>query len=254
MNERPKNEPGVRAVDEVGTGVFDGVAVPAGRYSARGVPRARYAPVIGLLAVGLGIGYSVLGVWDRLVDDASTYSCPPDCGSPPNALPLATLPRFEAPGGEFSVAHPEPGPDYAVTTGADGVRATRLTGDGGVLRLFSQPAQGRVAREVVNQLLNKQYPGATVAYELPNAMVGYQIGYGVVADFRAPGLPGRFDLRVIVLASVKNDLALIAAAEGPFRRFTPDFGPGPPSAANLEIAMDMGPYIESFSWKGDPPR
>ena len=55
-------------------------------------------------------------------------------------------------------------------------------------------------------------------------------------------------------AAVKDDLALIAVAEGPFRRFTPDFGPGPPSGANLEIAMDMAKYVESFSWKGDPVR
>ena len=56
------------------------------------------------------------------------------------------------------------------------------------------------------------------------------------------------------MAAVKDDLALIAVAEGPFRRFTPDFGPGPPSGANLEIAMDMAKYVESFSWKGDPVR
>ena len=40
--------------------------------------------------------------------------------------------------------------------------------------------------------------------------------------------------------------------DGPFRRFSQDFGPGPPSAANLEVAMDMGRYVESFRWKGDP--
>ena len=85
-------------------------------------------------------------------------------------------------------------------------------------------------------------------------MVGYQVGTGVVANFQAPGLANKFGLRVLVMAAVKNDLALIAVAEGPFRRFSPDFGPGPPSAANLEIAMDMGKYVESFSWKGDPPR
>ena len=65
---------------------------------------------------------------------------------------------------------------------------------------------------------------------------------------------GRYRLRVIIMAAVKDDLALIAVAEGPFRRFTPDFGPGPPSGANLEIAMDMAKYVESFSWKGDPVR
>ena len=46
----------------------------------------------------------------------------------------------------------------------------------------------------------------------------------------------------------------VAAAVGPYHEFGPDFGPGPPSGANLEIAQDMGKYVNSFSWRGDPPR
>ncbi len=233
---------------------FDSVAVLPGRYTARGAPQARFRSTLGLLALGLATAMLVLGVWDKLVADASTYNCPPDCGRPPNSFPVANLPRFVAPDGSFSVAYPPPDQPFEVTTGQDGVTARYLAGDGGVLRLFSQPAGGRVARRVVNDVLAKQFPNATVAYELPNSMVGYQLGYGVVANFQKPGLSARFDLRVIVMAAVKNDLALIAVAEGPFRRFSADFGPGPPSSANLELAMRMAKYAESFSWKGDPPR
>mgnify|MGYP007086240675 CR=1 FL=1 len=233
---------------------FDSVAVPPGRYTARGAPRARYFATLGLLLLGLGTAMVVLLVWDGLVTDAATYNCPPDCGRPPNAVPVANLPRFVAPGGEFSVAYPPPGGNYEVTTGADGVTAKFTGGVGGRLRLFSEPARGRVARRVVSDILAGQYPNASVAYELPNSMVGYQLGYGVVADFQKPGLSTRFGQRVVVMAAVKNDLALVAVADGPFRRFTPDFGPGPPSSANLEVAMDMSKFVESFSWKGDPPR
>lgn len=233
---------------------FDGVAVANRRYTARGAPRARYGLVLGLLALGLGVGYGVIGVWDALVADAGVYRCPPDCGRPPNAVPVANLPRFEAADGQFSVAYPPPGSPYEVSAQPNGVTARLTSGDGGVLRLFGEPAGGRVAQQVVNQYLAKQYPGASVAYELPNAMVGYQVGYGVVANFQASGSSIRSDVRLIVMAAVKNDLALIAVAEGPFRRFTEDFGPGPPSSANLEIALDMNRYVESFSWKGDPPR
>ena len=56
------------------------------------------------------------------------------------------------------------------------------------------------------------------------------------------------------MVAVKNDLALVASAVGPFHAFGPDFGPGPPSGANLEIAEDMGKYVNSFSWRGDPAR
>lgn len=232
--------------------VFAGVAVPAARYSAQRPGRARSVLVLGLLALGLGVGYLVIGVWDVLVRDASVYRCPPECGRPPNAVPVATLPRYDAPSGAFSVSHPAPGGSYEVITTDNGV--TARSADGGVLRLFSEPAQGRVARQVVTALMAREFPGAEFAYELPNTAVGYQVGYGVVANFAQPGLAALRESRLIVMAAVKNDLALIAVAEGPFRRFTPEFGPGLPSAANLEIAIDMGKYVESFSWKGDPPR
>lgn len=240
--------------DDEAVATFEGVAVPPGRYRARGAPRARYRLTWGLFVLGMTTALAVLGVWDKLVADAGTYHCPPDCGRPPNAAPLANLPRYVAPDGSFSVAYPPPGTAYEVTTGAGGVTARYMAGDGGVLRLFSEPARGRVARRVVSDVIAGQFPNATVDYELPNALLGYQLGYGVVANFQRRGLSSRLDLRTVIIAAVKDDLALIAVAEGPFRRFSQDFGPGPPSSANVEIAIDMGQYVESFHWKGDPPR
>ena len=242
------------AAEVPGAGPFEGVAVPPGRYAARGAARPRYVATLGLMALGLGIAILTLSLWGSLVARESVYVCPPDCGRPPTAVPVASLPRFVASGGQFSVSYPEPGAAYDVTTEADAVNARMTVGDGGLLRLFSEPALGRDARRVVEQLMAKRFPNAVIAYELPNAAVGYQPGYGVVADFRQPGMSNRSDLRVVVVAAVKNDLALVATAEGPFRRFSRDFGPGPPSAASVEIALDMGKYVESFSWRGDPPR
>jgi hypothetical protein len=233
---------------------FDGVVVAPGPYTARGAARPRYAATLGILATVLAVAVVAVTLWDRAVADESIYACPPDCGRPPTAAAVANLPRFVAPGGEFSVAYPPPDSTYAVSTADNGVTARLTAGDGGVLRLFGEPARGRDARQIVEQLLAGRFANADVAYELPNATVGYHPGYGVVANFQPPGLSDRLDHRAIVIAAVKNDLALVAAAEGPFRRFTPDFGPGPPSGANVEIAIDMGKYVESFSWRGDPPR
>ncbi len=61
-------------------------------------------------------------------------------------------------------------------------------------------------------------------------------------------------MRLIVMVAVKNDLALVAAASGPYHPFGPDFGPGKPSGANLQLALDMGKYVNSFRWRGDPAR
>lgn len=235
-------------------GTFDGVAVPRQRYTAAGAARPRYLATLGVLALVLGIAAVTVTLWDRAVANESIYACPPDCGAPPNSVPVESLPRFTATGGEFSVAHPPPGGKYQVTTGQDGVTARLTTGDGGVLRLFGLTANDRDARAVVEQILAVQFPIARISYELPNAAVGYEAGYGVVADFQTPGLSNRNDQRLILIAAVKNGLALVALAEGPFRRFSPQFGPGPPSAANTEVAIDMGRYVDSFRWRGDPPR
>ena len=42
------------------------------------------------------------------------------------------------------------------------------------------------------------------------------------------------------------------AAAGPFSEFGP--GSGPPTGASLELAADMGKYVNSFQWRGEPPR
>lgn len=226
---------------------------PTRGWSPFGLVRSpKYFAVLGLWVVGLVAALLVLTLIDTKVVGTPVYHCPPDCGRPPTGLPVSTNPVFTAPGGDFSVSYPAPGAAYEVSTDPTGVTAEWTGGDGGTLRLFGTPATGRNARQVVEQFIADTFPGAVVAYELPNATVGFELGYGIVGDFVAEK---RSDpLRIIVIAAVKNDLALVAAAQGPFRQFRPGFGPGPPSAANVQIAQDMGKYVDSFSWRGDPPR
>lgn len=237
------------------TDSFEGYAVPPGRYSARKVRGPKYFATLGIWVLVLMAGMMILALVDTRVPDVPTrYVCPPDCGRPPTGLPVATNPRFTAPGGEFSVSYPAPGAAYTVTTEPNGVTAQWTAGDGGILRLFSQPAEGRNSKQIAEQLLQAGFPDARTAYQLPNATVGFHVGYGEVADFQPLGTSGTDPVRIIIIVAIKNDLALIAAAEGPLRVFTPSFGPGPPSPANLQIAQDMGKYVNSFTWRGDPPR
>ena len=234
---------------------FEGYAVPAGRYTARRLRSPKYFATLGVWVLALTAGMMILAVVDTQVTDVPTrYVCPPDCGRPPTGLPVATNPRFTAPGGEFSVSYPAPGAAYTVTTKPNGVTAQWTAGDGGTLRLFSQPARGRNSKQIAEELLQDGFPDARTAYQLPNATVGFHVGYGEVADFQPLGASNTDRLRIIIIVAVKNDLALVAAASGPLRVFTPNFGPGPPSPANLQIAQDMGKYVNSFTWRGDPPR
>ncbi len=235
---------------------YDGYAVPDGRYVAERDRGPRYVLTLGLWVLILTVGMMILALVDsRVADVPSRYVCPPDCGRPPIGLPVATNPRFTAPGGEFSVSYPAPGTAYTVDIQPNGITAEWTAGDGGTLRLFSQPAGGRDAKQIAKTLIEDGFPAAWVAYELPNATVGYHPGYGEVADAWPQNTGASYSrVRIVVTTAVKNDLALIAFATGPYRAFGPDCGPRPPSGANLQLAQDMGKYVNSFQWRGDPPR
>ncbi|WP_179466566.1 hypothetical protein [Mycolicibacterium vinylchloridicum] len=237
-------------------GSFAGYALPAGSYRASEQRGPGYFVTIGLFVIVLVVAMMALSIVATRISAAPTkYHCPPDCGRPPTGLPVSTNPRFFASDGSFSVSYPAPGTAYEVTMEPNGVRADLNIGDGGTLRLFSQPAQGRDARRVADDLLAQMFPDAVKSYELPNAILGYQPGYGEVADDWPKGTATDSQhLRVIIVVAVKNDLALVAGAVGPFHQFGPEDGPGPPSPANLDIAKDMGKYVNSFMWRGDPPR
>ncbi len=235
---------------------FAGYAMPPGAYAARPQRGPKYFVTLGFWIVGIALGMMALSVVSLRISHApNNYVCPPDCGRPPTGLPVATNPRFVAADGSFSVSYPAAGATYDVTKDDTGVTAVWTAGDGGTVRLFSEPAAGRTAEQIAAALLAQDYPDAQKSYELPNAMVGYEPGYGEVADDWPKGTSADAEhLRIIIIVAVKNDLALVAGAVGPFHQFGPDFGPGPPSPANLQVAQDLGKYVNSFTWRGDPPR
>ncbi|GCB00638.1 zinc ribbon domain-containing protein [Mycolicibacterium sp. NCC-Tsukiji] len=242
--------------DSMTVGLLPGYSLHATSYSAtptRTTKRVQVALVFVLAAVV--VAALLVGVSGLLEKPAVRYVCPPECGHPPMGQPVTVNPRFTAPDGSFSVAYPAEGSAYEVTRDDRGVLAKLLAGDGGMLQLFSRPATGRQPKDIAAELLKSTYPDAKTAYEVPNAMVGYQSGYGIVADWYPQGASRKFArMRLLVLVAVKNDLALIAAAAGPYHPFGPDFGSGKPSAVGLQLALDMGQYVNSFAWRGDPPR
>jgi hypothetical protein len=207
-----------------------------------------------LVAIAV-VAVTLVGLSAMIAKPPVRYVCPPDCGEPPMGTPVEINPRFTAADGAFSVSHPAASTAYRITTKPNGVTADFLAGDGGTMQFFSEPANNRSPRDIAKALVSKTFPDTRVAYEIPNAMVGYQPGYGEVADCWPQGSNSSYlRMRVLVMVAVKNDLALVAAAVGPFHAFGPDFGFGKPSGANTQIALDMGKYVNSFSWRGDPPR
>ncbi|MET0450530.1 MAG: hypothetical protein ABW137_01715 [Mycobacterium sp.] len=214
----------------------------------------RHLLVVWVAAIGV-VAAGLVALSGAMEKPSARYVCPPDCGRPPIGEPVTINPRFTAADGAFSVSYPAEGSAYKITTGDRGITADLLAGDGGTMRLFSQPAAGRTPRDIAVQLVNQTFPDTKTAYEIPNTMVGYQPGFGMVADCWPQGATASYArMRVVVMVAVKNDLALVAGAVGPFHAFSPEFGSGKPSATNVQIALDMGKYVNSFSWRGDPPR
>lgn len=238
------------------TTVSPGYSVFSGTYTTTAPARTshRRLVVVWVLAIAL-VAAGLVALSGALEKPKPRYVCPPDCGAPPMGEPVTINPRFTSGDGSFSVAYPAEGSAYRVTTAPDGVTAHLQAGDGGTMRLFSEPAAGRSPRDIAVALVNKTFPDTKTAYEIPNTMVGYQPGFGLVADCWPQGMTANYSrMRVIVMVAVKDDLALVAGAVGPYHAFGPDFGSGKPSAANLQLALDMGKYVNSFSWRGDPLR
>jgi hypothetical protein len=238
------------------TTIVQGYSTQAGTYTAPTLRKTshRRLLVVWVAAIGL-VAAGLVAMSGAMEKPKARYVCPPDCGQPPMGQPVTINPRFTAADGTFSVAYPAEGTAYKVTTGDRGITADLLAGDGGTMRLFSQPAAGRTPQQIANQLVKQTFPDTKMAYEIPNAMVGYQPGFGLVADCWPQGSNASYSrMRVVVMVAVKNDLALVAGAVGPYHAFGPDFGSGKPSAANLQLALDMGKYVNSFHWRGDPLR
>lgn len=235
---------------------WPGYSVPNESYLAPPVRSAR--PIRLLLVLGACSALVVaatfaLSLW--LTPPLPNYVCPPDCGRPPIAEPVTTNPRFTSADGEFTVFYPGEATAYRASFEPNGVVLDLVAGDGGTLRLFGEPATDRTPRQIAEDLMSSTFPDAKIDYEIPNALVGYQLGYGEVADdYPANSVGGDSRLRVLIMVAVKNDYALIAAAAGPYHEYSPDFGSGHPSGANFFLALDMSKYVNSFRWRGDPPR
>lgn len=238
------------------TTFFPGYAVPISTGRTRAIRKTSAWKVLAILGTGIALAAGAL-VWisGATSQKPARYMCPPECGQPPIGQAVAINPVFTAPDGSFSVSYPVASSAYKISTSQTGVTAEFQAGDGGMLQLFSETAGGRSAEDIANSLVTKTFPDTKTAYTIPNAMVGYHPGFGLVADCWPQGATSNYmRMRVLVLVAVKDDLALVASAVGPYREFGPDSGASKPSGANLQLALDMGKYVNSFRWRGDPAR
>ncbi len=233
-----------------------GYALPAGPYEAVPVRTTTHTRLLTTVGAGLAVAVAAAVTASVLATpSAPRYVCPPDCGQPPIGKPVETNPWFMSSDARFSVQYPRAGTAYEVTFDPDGVEVNFTAGDTGKMQFFGLPAQGRTSKQIAEELIGEKYPNATTDYEIPNAMVGYQPGYGVVKDEYPQDASGTFTrLRLLVMVAIKKNYALVAVAIGPYHEFSPEFGSGHPSGANMQLALDMGKYVNSFIWRDNSRR
>ena len=275
--------------------VWPGYAAPAGSYTLPTPRRTSHMRLLLILGAGLVLVVAVVALVSWLITPPPPdYRCPPNCPRPPFGRPLApptvsapppvgqsvpptgqpvgpvsvspravkapappagipvqSNPRASFAGGEFSVEYPD----------FDGLKATKRS-NGWVatfkddeIEFYGEPAGNQTPRDIAEKLIQKNFPGASIDYQIPNAMVGYQRAYGEIDNYKPQSSNASYTKgRLLVMVAVKNGFALIAFADGPYLAFTSQTSNGQPSGANLEAAAIIGPFVNTFMWRGDQPR
>lgn len=217
------------------------------------------------LFVALGAGLGVLVLVVVLVSVATRHgspgSCvPPGCAPPPVAgPPVVGTHHYQSSDFGFTVDYSDFGsltqnadeqPDALVLDYPD------IKGGPSTLQFQGVAADGRTAQQMVEDVVAEAIPGAQLAYVIPNAMVGYRPGYGAVYDYYPQSGNGTAEQqRLVVIAAVKDDLAIVSSADGAYYPFTQDgINAGHPSALDSVIGLFFDDPNNTVQWPGDPRR
>lgn len=251
--------PAFRPAPPPNTMTWTGPGYPVAAGARPAAKHSSHTKVIGILVAALLVAVAAFVGIGLLVTPgpASNVVCPPTCPNPPVGKPVASPETFHAADGTFSVTYLPAGPKVTLTKTSNSVDM-RVTpsGETDEIYLTGYSASGRTAEQIVTAAAGKLAPDGRVAYVLPNAMVGFQPGYGVVIDNYLQTTTGATEHdRLIIIAAVKHDTALVAIGLGPYHQFSPNgITDGHPSGADSIAALLMDDLVNSFTWKGDPPR
>jgi hypothetical protein len=116
-------------------------------------------------------------------------------------------------------------------------------------------ANGQSAQQIVTSTQSSNFPDAQPSYTLPDASIGYTMGYGNVYDVTmSPGDGQSVHDRLLVIAAIQHGVAVVMVGLGPYRQSTPQDDPHPdPAATPLVELGDFDENITSVTWRGEPP-
>jgi hypothetical protein len=143
------------------------------------------------------------------------------------------------------------------TSSGSSVGSTGSFGDGWYGYSFTgSNAAGRSAEQVVQDVQQAKFPGATAAYPaqgIPGADLGYTPGYGQVYDVFAGGRQTTH-ARVVILAAIRGNLAVAMAGEGPFSQSSESTTlHASPADVLFVLWAGYDVSVTSVRWPGEAP-
>ena len=223
--------------------------------------------MIVLLAVGLAVLALTLVLVAVLSEPAPKPSCPPlKCQGPPIGRPFSAAIGAPVMNGVlysnsqgFTLRYyPAPGNPSVpqVKKAASGIELTypfsSSAGGTGELTIIGSPAGNTTPQAIIQNVVNQIAPDAQPVYQLPGALVGYQLGVGEAYDVQPVSSSGSTQtIRLIVMAAIKNNFGIAVVAEG---QLLSDVGPqsdlwnGHSSPANLNVAYFGDETVNSITF------
>ena len=176
---------------------------------------------------------------------------PPDCGRPVTGIPVMALPRYTSPTGKFSVSYPTPDSAYEVTKDDNGVTA-KFTAATPASCSCSPAAHGRTAKEIGKDLIKHKF-------RMPRPPTKYPTRQSATKpDTARSPIPAAGWQRELhpdshcAAGRGQERPGVDRRAVGPYHAFGPGFRARACRRSQPQIAQDMGKYVNSFSWQGDP--
>lgn len=218
--------------------------------------RLSHHKLLYLLGAGLGaVGVLLAAV--AVIAKPSPAKCELTCYRPPTGPPLQTGHQYTSSQYGFSLTwYDDPGEQISPATKPDSL--TLDFGDDGVMQFLGVATNGQTPQQIVESWVSNHLPDAQQSYVVPNASVGYQIGYGAAYDVAPQGGSNSGNgTRAIVSAAVKGNVAVLSIVLGGYQKYSFEQGglnDGHASPADSLIALFADPDVNTVLWKGDTPR
>ena len=179
---------------------------------------------------------------------------PPSCSlPPPKHGPLTPTQRYTSSRYGFSVEYSTSNIKPSQTTDTSIAWDGQLS-DGSQLSwsLTGMPANGRSVQQIVNSEQSAHFSDAQLAYSVPNASLGYTVGYGNVYDVTVSPSDGEsVHDRLLVFSAIRQGLAVVLIGLGPYQQSSPN-NSSQPNPADTPL-VELGDYevnVNSVTWPG----